>query len=755
MAPVLTRRFAWVLAAVAGTSWLAREVQHQRVALSGHESWVTTDADTLYHLRRTERVLREGLPVAETDSYLNHPQGSAVPWPPYYTLITAAAAAPFAPDDPGGRRAHVERTVASLPLVFGVVTTLLATFAARALAGDVAGLIAGGIHALSQGSIAYSKGGNGDHHAWITMLQAALLLGLSSALARRALSPRQGWTRGAALGAIAGVMLGSWIASLLYVAPLQLVLAWRAVRHARRPEPGVPALAFAFHAAALLVLLPAATSSPWNEANPWMVVNLSWFHAAWLGAGAAAFAPLLFLGEGRALRSYPAVAALAGAALAGVLVAADTAPVAAVREGFAWMSREEDFMASVWESRGLLGEGAAFDPIGVLGAGIIALPFAWAAMAWLAFRRDRFALLPWAVVAPLLAVEAARQVRFADALAMPLAVVVAWGLVTATRARVVRTRVPRTLAKSPAAAWAAAALATILLQWTTASATLGRTLSGDRGNPAHPNDVAMREMCEWLRRSSSPGDAVLADWNHGHVIEWAADRPTVATNFGTYVGEDSFRDPSRFFLEEDADAAEKLLGARGARYVMLTSWLPGTVRHMVRTAASEREARYLEPSREDEAKLRFEWFRTMGARLMVDGAVITPDRGPVGSLDFLRLVHVSPRRDPRPNPRGEPSPAGWIWEHVPGAVIESAGLPGEELRVRVIVRFEAARYETQWETAARCGADGLARVRIPWATDVPNGDAKAHNASWSLGGRGGPLTVPQAAVSAGSLLRIG
>jgi asparagine N-glycosylation enzyme membrane subunit Stt3 len=749
------RRFAWVLAAVAGTSWLAREVQHQRVTLPGHESWVTTDADTLYHLRRAERVLREGLPVAETDAYLNHPHGSAIPWPPYYTLVTAAAAAPFAPEDGDARRGHVERAVASLPLLFGVLTTMLAALAARALAGDAAGLIAGGIHALSQGSIAYSKSGNGDHHAWITMLQAALLLGLSRALARPVLSRRQGFVRGAALGSLAGAALGSWIASLLYVAPLQLVLAWRALRHSRKPDPGVPALAFAFHAAALVVLLPATLSSPWKDAYPWMVVNLSWFHVAWLGVGAAVFAPLLLLGQGRALRYYPAAAALCIAALAGMLVATDAPPVTAIREGFSWMNREEDFMASVWESRGLLGEGAAFDPFGVLGAGIVVLPFAWAAMAWLAFRRDRFALLPWAVVAPPLAVEAARQVRFADALAMPLAVVVAWGLATAARTRFVRTRVPRSLTRSPVAAWTAAALAVILLQWTTAAATLTRALSGDKGTPAHPSDVTMREMCEWLRRSSSPGDAVLADWNQGHVIEWAADRPTVATNFGTYVGEDSFRDPSRFFLEEDAAAAERLLAVRRARYVVLTSWLPGTVRHMVRSAAPEREGRYLDPSRADEAKLRFEWFRTMGARLMVDGAVITSDRGPVGSLDFLRLVHVSPRRDPRPNPRGEPSPAGWIWEHVPGAVIEAAGAPGEELRVRMMVRFEAARYEMEWEGAARCDADGLARVRVPWATDAPNGDAQVHGAAWSLGGHGGPLVVPGGAVSAGSAVRIG
>jgi hypothetical protein len=173
---------------------------------------------------------------------------------------------------------------------------------------------------------------------------------------------------------------------------------------------------------------------------------------------------------------------------------------------------------------------------------------------------------------------------------------------------------------------------------------------------------------------------------------------------------------------------------------------------MIRSAAPERESRYLFPSTGEDERLRFEWFRTMGARLIYDGAILTEDRGPVGAIDFLRLVHVSPRRDPRPNPRGEPSPLGWVWERVPGAVVEARGAPGDTLSVTMRIRYPAGRYEMTWPHSAVCGADGLARLRVPYATDAPNGDGIVVSATWRLGDREGVLDVPESRVLRGGAL---
>jgi hypothetical protein len=91
--------------------------------------------------------------------------------------------------------------------------------------------------------------------------------------------------------------------------------------------------------------------------------------------------------------------------------------------------------------------------------------------------------------------------------------------------------------------------------------------------PQPPADVVVREIAEWIRgHTPEPADyAVLAPWTWGHVLEWVAGRPTVATNFGTFVGEDAFRDPARFFLTEIPREGEALLELRRARYVLVTT----------------------------------------------------------------------------------------------------------------------------------------------------------------------------------------
>jgi hypothetical protein len=481
-------------------------------------------------------------------------------------------------------------------------------------------------------------------------------------------------------------------------------------------------------------------------------VNLTWFHAAWLALGAMVCLPYATL-HGRALRAAPAFTAGAMAIVAAFLLTSHAPPAEGVREGFRWVGRENDFMASVWESRGLVGDGSALSALTVLGPAVLALPFAWAALAWQAFRRNRFGLLPWAVTVPLLALQAARQVRFADALALPMAVALAWGAVEA--ARKLRRRLPRAVVRSGWAPAAAAAVAVGLGQAGTVASTAGAIAAGSPGQPPEPGAVTMREMCDWVRATTGPGDgSVMARWNWGHTIEWAAERPSVATNFGTYVGEESFRDPSAFFLAEDPARAEELMEARRSRFVAVTTRLPATYGQMIRDVDPRLADRYLKPAPGGRVDLRFEWFRTMGARLMYDGAVVTQDRGPVGSLSFLRLIHVSPRRDPRPNPRGEPSPAGWIWERVPGAIVEVPGEPGVEAELMFRVRYAAGGYTGEWIYSGLCGEDGVARIRVPISTDAPNGDGVVEQAAWRCAGSGGSLAVPAAAVRGGGSVTI-
>jgi asparagine N-glycosylation enzyme membrane subunit Stt3 len=747
--------FAAILFVAIALSALAREIQHQRID-RGSAPWITVDPDSLYHFRRVERALADHGRVAERDPYLNFPHGSPIPWPPYYTFLSWSVFAPFAPREPEALRAFVETRVASLPFVFGVLTSVLAALAGRLLAGNAAALLAGAIHALSIASIAYSKSGNGDHHAWVTFLSALLLILFSTALQRKALERRSASAlSGVAMGVVAGVALGSWVASVLYLVPIQLALGLLLLRRTWRESTGLPALGTAFHVAALVVLVPATLQSAWKEVSPWMVVNLTWFHLAWLALGAAVFLPLLVLPVS-ARRSYPWLVTAALLAL-GIYLATGQGDLAqGVREGFAWLSREEDFMATVWESRSMLGEGAVHSVLDVLGLGILLLPVAWIAAAADLLRRERIELLPWVVAVPLLLGQALRQFRFTDALSLPMAVLLAWGAVAfAGSSRIAHfTRIAR---RAPAWALFAVLLGVVgAAQWKSTSILLrGFAVPASRGTRERMSTLAMRDMCDWIRhRSPASGDySVMAPWFHGHMVEWAADRPTVGTNFGSYVGEDSFRDPSRFFLLEDPSRAEELLGRRHARYVVLTSDLTGALDMMIRSTEPQLATRYLEPH--DSTRLRLEWFRTIGARLMFDGTIFSYEGDFSRPIDFLRLVHVSPLRDDAQMLRGRASPLGWVWERVPGATLEARGTPGDVLRVEVGIRYPDGKYALTWRDEIPADENGIARLRVPYATEAPNGDGYAEGpARWSFGESQGTLAIPEEAVIHGGLARV-
>lgn len=735
-----------VVALVAAT---ARTVLDQRVPVPGRDTWVTEDSDSFYQMRRVDRAIREGH-VAGTDPALSFPDGSPIPWPPYYTALVTALVAPFAPDDADGRRAYLERRVASWPCVFGSATSVVAALAAGVIAGPAAALLAGLLHALSPAAIAYSYLGNGDHHAWAALL-AGVMLALVSLAFRPGAAQRSGTGAryGAAAGIVAGVALGSWVGSLLTVLLVQITLGVLLVRASRRPVAALAPFGATFHGTAALALLPAVLASPWNAVDPWMVVNLSWFHLAWLGAGALVFVPGLRPMSRAAATRYPMLVAAAIVVVAAVLFGANAGPAAGIRQGFAWIARNDAFMGGVWESRGLLGSHAAFRPEGLLGWGIVALPFAWGWMAWRAFRRRELELLPWAVALPVLTAQAMRQLRFADALTLPMAVAVAWGVVELWKAK--RPPLP-----APAAAFALVALG-LVLDGGTVSRAAGRVTAPDRSAPTSPPNEVTRGLAEWIRGHTprEPDAAVLASWSWGHLIEWVADRPSVATNFGPFVGEEAFRVPARFLLSEDPAEAESLLSARNARWVLVTTWLPNRLTHLAREVDARLESRYVEPDSPVESlRLKMAWYETMGARLLFNGRVARPDGGFGESIDFLRAVHVSKRRDPRYGAGDDARPAGWVWEHVPGAVVEAAGEPGEHLEMQIVIRYPNG-YEVVWTRSAAAGSDGTARLRVPYATDSRNGDgASLGPARWRFEGREGMLVIPERAVRMHTALHI-
>lgn len=741
------------LAASAGVRWRLDD----RTPGPTPATWTVSDPDSLYHARRVERALAEpGLPAAH-DARLNHPEGARIPWPPYYDALLAGALGPFLPpeDRPAERRGAIERGVGSAPFLVGVLTTLVVLLAGRALAGTGAGLAAATLHALCLASVAYSRLGNGDHHAFHALLSALVLTLLSAALRGERLA-RARWSLGggALLGVLLGLAMGAWVGALLLMVLVDAVLGLLLLAHARRALPGLPAFGLTLHAAALATLLPAILQSPWKEELPWLVVNLSWFHAAYLGAGVLVFAPPALLpGTDRLRRLHPALVVAALALVTAVSALLDAGPVPGLREGFAWVTRENTFMSGIAESRPLLGPGAAPGELfELLGHGIVLLPLAWLAMLLRLRRGGARELLPWVVAVPPMALQAAQQARFADALAAPAAVTLAWAGGALAR-RLLPGRGP-----------AVRALPLVALAALAQLSALGHLAETDPARaPEERRDRARRGLCEWIaEHAPGTGEAVLANWSLGHELEWAAQRPTVATNFGSYVGRRGFLAPARVLLARDPAQAETLLAEFDARLVLVTAFLPGALDGWLRAGPAEWRERYLGEDAQGRPALRRAWYESLGGRLVHGGHPRVPAGEPrADSVDFLRLLHASPtvvRRSPI-SPWAGPTPYGWVWERVAGATVVLEAEPGAACSLEVELEYpgpdgaplERVRYLRRGEAndAGRC------RLRLPYATTGPNGDGRVRSARWRAGAREGELRVSEEAVREGRYLLVG
>ncbi|MCE9593666.1 MAG: hypothetical protein K8S98_05690 [Planctomycetes bacterium] len=729
-------RLGWiaVLVCVAVVSTVARVANHRRVEIPGRPGWSTGDPDSHHLMHRVEGVLRDGFPLPEFDPGLDFPRGSAIPGAPYYPTIVAAALRPFAPSDAEERHVWLEMRMASLAAIFGVVTSLSIAWIGRVLAGLRAGLSAGLIHALCPAAIGFSNVGNGDYHAWVSWLVVLALGGSVWALKRGVIeSGRRALPCGVAVGAAFGLALGSWPATMIDVVVVELVLGVLIVVAARRPLAGLATFGLALHVGALVVALSAIVASPWQAEHPWIVVNLSWFHAAFLVVGAGVFVPLFCLREkGVAARVYPAVVAV-GLGLGVLWIAYGGGSLASgVRDGFAWASRGDAFMAGVRESQPLFGAKALLSPWTYLGFALAVAPVAWLFALMRVVRRGELELLPLVVLAPIAFVLAATQMRFAGAFVAPMALLVAVAAAPL-------------LARLAFAGFALALLAPFALEWSGTSSTFRRLTQNSEAPRESAARRGARECAEWLRHAA-PNErehSVLASWFQGHTLQWAADKAVVASNYGAYVGVEGFRDPARVFLAPDLASATPILDAHRVRWILATSDLADDFEAMcaeVEADGSVALPRFAQdPSRHDGAV----WFRGLGQRLLLGGALPAEIRANERPLERLRLVFVSTLRDRRRSERGEtPAPAAYLWERVAGCTLVASGSPGETFEVRVDVAFPSADWRIAWSDRAIVDASGRATLVVPYATLAPNGLGVAQpGARWSLGSRSGALTL--------------
>ncbi len=800
---------ALVLAFVAANALVLRGLHNTRLGFEAVPTqdgdWWSTDPDSQYHMRRLERFLTEEGLVAERDDYLNAPQGSAIPWPPYYTYTLAACLRPWLGAAPGGAdtkahaewRLRLEHGVGWMPAVFATGTAVVAGLAAYQLTQSLlAALAAGLLFAWTRVSLLYSAVAIGDHHAFVTLLMVLMFAVFAAAMAERNRDRASaGWIYGGLCGFLAGWLLGSWVGGLMYIVLIQAALGL-ALCSPRRC-PGLAPFGASFHLAALVTVLPAVASSPWQQEVPWIVVNLSWFHPLELGLGLCVFLPLLFfpkaLGAGTALRrSYPAIVALMLALGSGAAWLLQTPAARGIADGFAWAGRSNEFMGFITESQPLLdwADNSFGEVFAYLGYSILLLPIAW--LVCFARRGHYDRSLIWLTATPVLVYQSLVQRRFAESAAPLIAIVLAWaGALLLEKLCQSKAARPRLILRSLTALLVLVGVPLLNPQVAGRAAfVLGKGESFPRGPVPH-QERGVRESLEWLRTyegSRQPSQAedashraVLANWDRGHAIEWAAGLPSVATNFGLYVGLESYLAPWRFLLDSDPEAAEQLLLDREARYVLITSRYfstfatslkvtrPDELRSFYRRLTPQQNVTQAQPA----MQLFGPWFETMAARLLFLGKLPQPlvqqlaSQSTVAapsldqSLAFLRAIYVSPRQVKHlVLPHGAPPYASAIlWERVPGARVTHASTGPLEIEIDLAWGPDRSRPDFQFVRRAMPGPDGVARIRVPYATKprqqpMPAGQVRVLAARWRSAVGSGALLIPEPAIRSGATVEL-
>ena len=84
--------------------------------------------------------------------------------------------------------------------------------------------------------------------------------------------------------------------------------------------------------------------------------------------------------------------------------------------------------------------------------------------------------------------------------------------------------------------------------------------------------------------------------------------------------------------------------------------------------------------------------------------------------------------------------------------MEASGDAGEALSVEITVRYPW--HTLVWADRVTAGDDGIARIRVPYATLEPNGDGRVVAATWRFGDREGPLPISTAAVFGVGVVRV-
>jgi asparagine N-glycosylation enzyme membrane subunit Stt3 len=696
----LARASAWLL----GLALLALTFEQRLRLAPGHQLTepgdppgqpriLVDDPDAAYHLRRVQVALSSGR-VPSFDSLLNHPQGSAVPWPSFFDRflarwvqwraprVVSSAIGPY-------EEAAIERSLATLPPLLGTLTALLVALAAAVCTGSAAvapvrlaaALLALALYSCAPISIWYGGFARIDHHVLSGLLLAGSLAAGALALRSREFSTQLG--AAGLLGLCLGLGLLTFLGSAVSVAGIGLTLFLRAATADGQSARGARLGGVLCFAVAALVVGPAAIASPWNQIQPGSLINLSLGVPRALLAACLPFVILELAARRGVARQLAWPISLLLTLLLALLLPGF---LDGARAGFAWASRQNQFMDVVEESRPLLARGWS----GIwrdLGAGALLTPLLVLGLLWRWRSPLAWLLLPQLLVHGGLTLT---QRRFGDCFVVPLAITLGW-LVASSAAQWWRAGEPRLVRRVASG-----------LCWLLPTALIGLTAVGER--LSRPTAAEVADLADWRRerlnglRSLRDGadvrayldpyanhaSGVLSAWGYGHLIEYHAWRPSIATNFGSFVGERNFSLHAAALLEADSADFHTRLDALSADWIVVTprqcSELPSLAR-IAGWSQAQRGSLFERGARGKSFSAR--GLASSLLRLALHDHPLGTRLFEVAPGSYLELVYAAPRFefvDGRRAPQGGAGagPVISIWRRI--AAPRGPGLPDAQLR---------------------------------------------------------------------------
>jgi asparagine N-glycosylation enzyme membrane subunit Stt3 len=602
-------------------------------------------------------------------------------------------------------------------------------FAARWL-GASGGLVAGLLAALLPIQIQYGALGFVDQHV-------AEQLGFCLAVLGVARCATAGG-RGPALVALA-IAVGPWLWQGSILTAAFVVLAGAAAL-VLRPDGSDAAVGLARRVAAGCgagagaLALSMLAFGPSAELRSPGLNGLSWVHPTAAAAGALALLALAAFARARpgaAVAERAAATAAAGVAGAALVVASSPS---AVGHGLRSLRAVDPWLRTITEFQPVLGSIGSF--------------------------REDVAWVFWAVgpvlLAPVLGLGAFRRRWRAGGARTPLLILAA-GTVTFVPLFLARSRfvvyaapflvwwgalvvsdaVERGRSRPPGARrWALAAVA--LVAFLVPSAHLSQT------RYRSVVDEELVSLLAWIRGSGGSRGGVLAPWTLGHAIQYYAGAPVVVSPFGTDVGPGGMRRVAAFYYAPTGVLAEQVLRDADVRWVLFAYGLdavsdafPFAPAGAVPVVAEQRDywgrGRSVLPLPSFEAGIFGRIYANDGAPRQVGG-----DDG----IPFLRLVHETSDAHPYK-----------LFERVEGARVAVRGAePFEPVAVYVELVTNQRR-RLSWSARATAGADGVASLRVPYATGR-NGACTATMYVAAAGARRQRFTVGEDAVATGAAVEV-